>query len=325
MTGRKDILELHKKQLNLEIDAIRSAIHHSAIKGSEAEGAFKSFIRKHLPHKYKIGSGFVSNSYKMSQQHDIIFYDDFINTPIFLSDNSGVFLGGSVYGVAEITITKLNSTKLKTDIKKLANLRHLFPEDKVAFQKVISFPIVDENELKNEVGCYLSSGIFIDDVWPEIKKKCISEEGAFVGDVYSLVKVDDYEKDTIFNVVQKYSNRAKKYVVKEKTIYSTPPPRTYLCALNGVSYKSIDSLCNATKKLTKKYRAHLHGLLVLNKEGDDWLLSTKAYSNHEVQVTKKDAFLKFLDNIKRDFQCMLVGKKPASEPMSFGETRDRHS
>ena len=37
MVNKKDIIELHKKQLKLEIDAIRLAIQHKAAKGSEAE------------------------------------------------------------------------------------------------------------------------------------------------------------------------------------------------------------------------------------------------------------------------------------------------
>jgi len=314
MVNRKDIIELHKKQLKLEIDAIRLSIQHSAVKGSEAEAAFRRLIRKHLPQRYKIGSGFVLNADNISHQHDVIVYDDFMNAPVFLGDNSGAFFGGAVYGVLETTISQLGSKKLEEDIRKMAALRNLFPEGKVAFQKVISCPIFNEEELEYMVGQCLSSGTSINDVWPEIKEKCISEDGAFIGDPYNLTSVRDYDKKVVSDMIVNLSAYAKKYVVKEKIIYSTPPPRTYLCALDGTSYKSIDSLSKTVNKLTKKYGAHIHGLLVLNKKGADWLLATKAYKNYEVEIKTEDAFFHFLENMKCDFQGMSVGKYPAADP-----------
>jgi len=314
MTTKKDIIELNKKQLKLEIAAIRLAIQHSAAKGSEAELAFKNLLRKHLPQRYKLGSGFVLSGDKISRQHDLIVYDDFMNTPIFSGYSSGSFLGGSVYGVLEITISKLMAGKLEEDIEKIADLRKIFPEQKIAFQKVKSCPIMKEEELKTVIGNCLSSGYSIEDVWPEMKQKCISEDGAFIGDPFNLNSIGDYEKRVISNMVDDLAKHTKKYVVKEEIIYAMPPPRTYLCALDGTLYTSIDSLSETVKALTKKHGAHVHGLIVLNNEGDDWLISTKAYNaNLEVEVKTEDAFFWFLENMKRDFQGMLVGKYPAAD------------
>ena len=195
MTKKKDIMILHKKQLRLKIDAIRLAINHNAVKGVEAEFAFKQLLRKYLPQKYKLLSGFVMNGGNISNQHDIIIYDDSINVPMYLGNYSGLFIGGAVYGILETTITKLSKSKLEGDIIKIANLRKLFNKDKVAFQKVISCPILNENELKSGVESRLSSGYCIDDVWSEIKKKCISKEGAFIGDPFKLESVGEYERE----------------------------------------------------------------------------------------------------------------------------------
>ena len=277
---------------------------------------FKRLIRKYLPQRYQLGSGFVINEDKISNQHDIIVYDDFMNVPIYLGDNFGSFLGGAVYGVLETTITKLNTSKLKEDIKKNAYLRKIFPGNKVAFQKVESRPIANEEELRRHVENCLSTGYSIDDVWPEIKEKCISKEGAFVGDIFGLNSIEECDKESISEEIIKLSQRAQKFVVTDKIFYSTPPPRTYICALDGAPYKSIKTLSKALKRLTKKHGAHIHGLLVLNREGGDWLLSTKAYSDYDVEVQTKDAFFHFLENMKRDFQGMLVGKYPAGEEKS---------
>ena len=313
MASKKDIIEFHKKQLRLKIDMIRLVIQHNPVKGAEAEFAFKRLLRKYLPQKYILSSGFVVNADKISHQHDIVIYDDFMNVPMYLGDNSGSFLGGAVYGVLETTIAEFNTKKLEYDVEKIAHLRKLFPEGKVAFQEVKSCPIVNEDEVKKEIEHSLSSGHCIDDIWPEMKEKCISKEGAFIGDVFDFNSIDDYEKESISCIVDKHSKRSKKYIVKEKIIYSIPPPRTYLCALDGTAYKSVKTLSKAMKRLTKKHGAHIHGLLVLNKEGNDWVFSTKAYTDYEVEVKTEDAFFEFLENMKRDFQGMLVGKLPAAE------------
>lgn len=313
MANIEDIIGLHKKQLKLEIDVIRLAISHSAVKGSEAESAFKQILHKYLPQKYKLSSGFVVNGDKISRQHDVIIYDDFVNTPVYLGGISGLFLGGSVYGALETTIVKLDKEKLEDDIEKIACLRKLFNDGKVAFQKVISCPIVNEEQLKRDISCRLSSGYSIDCVWVEIKEKCISQESAFIGDVFSLESVGEYDKKVISGLVDSYSKIAQRFVVDEKIIYSTPPPRTYLCALDGAAYASVESLSVVVESLTKKHGAHIHGLLVLNNKGDDWLFSTRAFSDYKLDVKTKDAFPGLLKNMKRDFQGMLVGKYPAAD------------
>ncbi|MCK5608947.1 hypothetical protein KAR91_44145 [Candidatus Pacearchaeota archaeon] len=298
----------------LEIDSIRLTIKHKAAKGSEAELAFKRIIRKHLPQRYRLGSGFILNGNMISHQHDVVVYDDFINTPIYLGENFSSFLGGSVYGVMEITMGKLGTTKLEKDIEKIGNLRKMFSEGKVAFQKVVSCPIISEDEFKNVIDGCLSSGYSTEDVWCEVKDKCLSEEGAInIGDILGLESIDSYDKRTIFELIDNYSKYSSKYVVKEKIAFNTPPPRTYLCALGGSSYRSIGGLAKATKRLTKKYGAHVHGLLVLNNDGEDWLLSTQAFKNYGVEMIEEDSFFKFLEKLKKDFQGMWVGKYPAAD------------
>jgi hypothetical protein len=319
MTTKKDILELHKKQLALDINVIRLAIQHKAVKGSEAESAFKRLLRKHLPQRYNLLSGFVVNTDRISRQHDIIVFDDFMNAPMFLGDSSGLFMGGSVYGVVEVTIARLNTAKLKCDIEKIAQLRKIFPESKVPFQKVVSCPIIDQDKVKEEVSHSLSSGCCIEDVWPEIKEKCLSKEGAYVEDVLQMNSCDYYDKQDLSDIFRRHGTLSKKYIVKEKTIYSTPPPRTFLCALDGTAYKSAETLAKAVKRLTIKYGAHVHGLLVLNEKGDDWLISTRAHENYDVEIKTKDAFFEFLEAMKRDFQGMLVGKLPAAENEKSGK------
>lgn len=313
MNTKRNILDLQKRQLKLEIESIRLSIQHGAVKGVEAELAFRRFLRKHLPQRYKLSSGFVVNGNNVSSQHDIVVYDDFLNSPLYFEGGAGSFLGGSVYGVIETTIVKLGKQKLEQDIEKIAALRKMFPEGKMAFQKVVSYPIIDENELKENIEYTLQSGQSIDEIWSEIKEKCVSEEGAFVGDPSQLLSVFDSQKSQIVDLIFRYSIHSKKSIVKEDVIYSTPPPRTFLCALDGADYGSVENLSQVVMELTKKHGAHIHGLLVLNSNCPDWLLATKAFSNYEVDIAPEDALYRFIENMRRGFQGMYVGEYPAAD------------
>jgi hypothetical protein len=294
--NRKEIFEIHKKQLSLAIQGIRLAIAHNAVKGAEAEASFRQLMSRFLPRRYKLSSGFVINGEKVSNQHDLVVYDDFCNAPVYLGGNSGVFLGGSVYGVIEMTISKLNTKKLTEDIQKLANLRCIFPKEQVAFQKVMSLPLVDMDKVKQEVADNLSSGYSFDKIWPKIKQN-LTEDGEFTGNFSAFpLEFSKAEWDKKLSELRK---RATQFIVREKTIFSPPPPRTYLCALNGASYKTADSLAKTVYRLTKRYGAHIHGLLVLNEDGNDWLLSTKAYANYQVEVKTSDAFFLFIEHMKK--------------------------
>ncbi|OPY88299.1 MAG: hypothetical protein A4E71_00510 [Smithella sp. PtaU1.Bin162] len=262
MNTKRNILDLQKRQLKLEIESIRLAIQHGAVKGAEAELAFRRFLRKHLPQRYKLSSGFVVNGNSVSSQHDIVVYDDLLNSPLYFEGGSGSFLGGAVYGVIETTIVKLGKQKLEQDIEKIAALRRMFPAGKMDFQKVISRPIIGEDELKENIEYTLQSG---------------------------------------------------QSIVEEVVISSPPRPRTFLCALDGADYGSVENLSQVVWELTKKHDAHIHGLLVLNSNCPDWLLATKAFSNYEVDIIQEDALYRFVENMRRSFQGMYVGKYPAAD------------
>ncbi len=311
--NRTDILKLHKKQLSLEIDSIRLAIQHNAVKGAEAEHAFKRLLRKHLPQRYKLGSGFVVNGERSSRQHDIVVYDDLMNAPIYLEESAGAFLGGSVYGVIETTIAKFDSKKLEEDIEKIGHLRKIFPDNKVKFQKVESVPIMDiDAALESNEYLLQDSGCSPEDRKQEIREKWFTASGAFIGGATKLETVAC--EGELLNNLNLLARESRSSEVRDKEIVSPPPPRTYLCALNGTTYKSIDSLAKTAKRLTKKYGAHLHGLFIMNDDGKDWYLSTKAYCDYDIETYKNDdAFFYLLYRMRRAFQGMLVGQYPAAE------------
>ena len=108
MSKLTDYLILQKKQLQIEIEVIRLLMQHSSSEGTEAEKVLSGLLRKYLPQKYSIGSGFVTKDGKLSPQIDIIIFDNILNVPIYAGVASGVFKAGSVYGCIE-TVLRLVS------------------------------------------------------------------------------------------------------------------------------------------------------------------------------------------------------------------------
>lgn len=254
MSTIKKYLILQKKQLQLEVKAIRLLMEHAPSKGTEAEILLAKLLRKYLPKKYSISSGFVAMKEKLSKQIDIIIYDELLNTPIYKGGNSGVYKIGSVYGCIEVTLGKLTKKKLETDIKKLGQLRGMVKNSKIGFKKIYSKP----------------------------------------------------------------DKSGRGFVVADKTIKSGPPPRTYICALSGTSFRTPERLAEAVKRLTKKYDAHIHGILVIDSSKSrsmekEWLIRTMAYSDFDTIYVTKNALYNLFNSMNTNFLGMLVGKYPAKD------------
>ena len=257
MSKLTDYLKLQKKQLQIEIEVIRLLMQHSSSKGTEAEKVLSGLLRKYLPQKYSIGSGFVTKDGRLSPQIDIIIFDNILNVPIYDGVASGVFKAGAVYGCIEVTIGKLTRQKLETDIKKLGQLQNMLRKNKegnIGFKKIYSQPHP--------------------------------------------------------------SGRGN--VVVEDTFKAGPLPRTYICSLSGTTYTTPDKLAADVKKLTMKYEAHMHGILVVdsnrsNKPEKEWLIWTKPFSNYQTDHKTPDLFYTLLKRMNASFMGMLVGIYPAAD------------
>lgn len=107
-------------------------------------------------------------------------------------------------------------------------------------------------------------------------------------------------------------------VVTQESFESTPPPRTYICALSGTTFKTPESLAKKTEELTKKYVAHMHGVLVIDSHNQkkiekEWLIWTEAYKNYKTNFITKDSLYTLIQGMNVDFFGMCVGKYPAAD------------
>lgn len=247
-------LQLRKKHLQLDVEAIKLMMTHTGSKGIEAEKLLVNLLKKYLPKRYSFGSGFVAENDKLSPQIDIIIYDEILNTPIYQGGLSGVYRMGAVYACIEVTIGKLTPQKLEKDIKKLGGIRLMTDNDKVKFKNIVSKP---------------------------------HESG-------------------------------KGSVVDVEPLESTPPPRTYICALSGTSYKNPEDLATDIEIFTKKYTAHMHGVLVIDSKKDnsnekEWLVYTIAFANNITNLIVENSLYTLINLMNDAFLGMLVGKYPAAD------------
>jgi len=116
-----DIIEYHKsttKELLALANRVRNLISHNGEDGVYKEIVLKNIIRRFLPEKYYIGTGFVVHQTENREQHipstqiDLLIYDD--ASPILFKEGDFVILTpDSVRGIIEVKSNIQNVTSLK--------------------------------------------------------------------------------------------------------------------------------------------------------------------------------------------------------------------
>ncbi|HDX9638968.1 TPA: DUF6602 domain-containing protein [Bacillus mobilis] len=170
-------IESVARKLLADFEASKVLAHHG-LKGDVRENALSTFLKKHLPEKFKVGSGIVVNSEgEQSRQQDIIIYDAF-NAPLLHNEeNTKIIPVESVYGTIEVKSTLSKPELIKCinnikSIKALSNLPHPIPHGFVfAYQADSSIDTVCKNvaELNKEVNwehrintiCILNQGVIL--------------------------------------------------------------------------------------------------------------------------------------------------------------------
>lgn len=119
--------EGHLSQLQVEAEYFSDNIHHNAEKGRQNETHFVSMLRRYLPQRFGIGTGFIASvnpDQHRSPQCDVIIYDAVNNTPLYTSPAFSVFPIEMVYGVIEIKTT-LNGAELASSLKNCDKIRKM--------------------------------------------------------------------------------------------------------------------------------------------------------------------------------------------------------
>jgi len=137
----KNILEQYYKaifgQIQSEVKYINNLITHPGEKGKLNENVLIELLKKFLPSKYSIGSGFVIDGEgRISKQFDIIIYDNFYNSSFLAQKTIGLFPIEIVYLVIQVK-TSLTHKEIKSSIKNLESLKILkFNSEHIAVPEI---------------------------------------------------------------------------------------------------------------------------------------------------------------------------------------------
>ena len=114
-----------EKSLQAKLESANFPAHPVA-KGDVAEDTWRNTLRRYLPSRYSIESGFVIDSRnKTSQQIDCIVYDS-VFTPTFWGEHGYVYIPAeAVYGVFEIK-QNVNKENIEYASKKIKSVRNLY-------------------------------------------------------------------------------------------------------------------------------------------------------------------------------------------------------
>jgi hypothetical protein len=119
-----------QEMLKIQTDVLTRVLPHSGERGDNDDEHFKTFLRRVLPHRYSIGTGFMVSSnpsVPRSAQTDIVIYDEFNNSPLYRELSASVFPVEIVYAAIEVK-RNLQSKDLNPAVENIAKVRTLAKE-----------------------------------------------------------------------------------------------------------------------------------------------------------------------------------------------------
>lgn len=129
-----ELLRDISSEVEARLAAARALIAHEGEKGGASEEVWRALLRKHLPLRYQVGTGFVVDSDgRFSQQIDIIIFDRQYSPLVFELGSRRIFPAESVYAVFEAK-QSANAENITAAKGKAATVRSL---------KRTSLPILD--------------------------------------------------------------------------------------------------------------------------------------------------------------------------------------
>jgi hypothetical protein len=148
--SRQQIFAEAANKLRREFGWISSTVPHSALKGHEAEKLVRKFLRRHIPKRFGVGSGFIiDQNDSRSKQSDVIIYDAY-NCPRYrVSDHASIFPNDNVAAVVEVK-ARLDKERLVEAFENIAALKSLAKSETPKWPK----PQRSEGETRIQtIGC----------------------------------------------------------------------------------------------------------------------------------------------------------------------------
>lgn len=119
------LLQSVSTDVERSLTAARELIGHEGEKGGASEEVWRGLLRKHLPLRYQVDTGFVVDSAnQFSQQLDVIIFDRQYSPLVFELGSRRIFPAESVYAVMEVK-QEFNRATLQYARDKVRSVRQL--------------------------------------------------------------------------------------------------------------------------------------------------------------------------------------------------------
>lgn len=123
----RDYFSALQRMFEVQTEVLTAVLPHAGERGRNDEERFKEFLRRTLPHRFSLATGFIVCSdptVPPSSQTDIVIFDEFLNSPLHRELVAFVYPIEIVYGTVEVKSLLKSSDRAKclTDIAKIRAL-----------------------------------------------------------------------------------------------------------------------------------------------------------------------------------------------------------
>lgn len=193
--NKKRYLSSISDEIKKQSSRINYVISHGQTVGNYRERLFVSVLRKYIPKKFHIATGFIEGCHK---QIDIIIYDQHNYIPVFREDDLVVVKKESVIATIEIKTT-LDSTTLKDSLNGIKIISDASMCSVPFFKGVYAFNSEYKNEtlIKNIVDFYNTNPIM--GVYEHIDAICVPQNHCLYVD-YNNLDSNDNSCPTLYTV-----------------------------------------------------------------------------------------------------------------------------
>jgi len=113
------------KEMTARVEGMSEFLRHPGMKGAGSEQLIRTFLRKYLPQRYRIGQGKVVDCQGTeSRQVDVMIIDSATAVPLYVDDENWIMPIESVYATIEIKTT-LSSKSMSDAIDNMLSVRYL--------------------------------------------------------------------------------------------------------------------------------------------------------------------------------------------------------
>jgi hypothetical protein len=203
--NKKRFLQAIADEIISKSERIELLIQHNTTKGNYREELLRGILRKYLPKKYEIATGFIEGC---ERQCDILIYDSQNFSPLFREGDLVVLPEKAVRAVIEVKST-MDSNQLSEALDLLAEVARHRNTPAPIFKGIFAFKkdMVKEKTIADSIAEFYhsndSSGVITKDIlflFETINSICVLNEQCLVSDLFDYKLEDNTIRPRLYSV-----------------------------------------------------------------------------------------------------------------------------